>query len=81
MEKFVVLKMDWKDLEKMGYDSVTDYCRYLVEADPENLPGRIEMYRGEMLCLSVFDVKEASELEPRGRGGFQKYRQKGRKAP
>ncbi len=71
MEKFIVLKMDFKDLEEQGYASITDYCRFLVKEGKE-LPGRIEIYRGEMLCLSVNNVKIAATLEPTG-SGFKKY--------
>lgn len=86
METFNVLKITWDELEKMGYPSVTDYCRVLVkEKDLYDmgggpgklkeitLPDRIEIYRGDMLCMTVTDVAEAAKLEP-APVGFRKYR-------
>lgn len=71
MERFVVTKMTWDELEALGYTSVTDYCRFLIKGKKE-IPDRIEVYRGEMLCISVNNVKLAATLEPTGRG-WQKY--------
>ena len=71
-ERFVIEKVTWKDLEESGYASVTDYCRYLIKNHPEDLPSRIEIYRGEMLCMTVTDVTLAAKLEP-ATYGFQKY--------
>lgn len=86
MITFEVLKITWDELETMGYASVTDYCRYLVseyelyqmgggpgKLKEVRLPDRIEIYRGEMLCMTVTDVVEAAKLEPAD-GGFVKYR-------
>lgn len=64
-EQFIVEKTTWDELEKMGYPSVTDYCRFLVKQG-KPLPGRIEVYRGDMLCFSVFDVAESAKLQPSG---------------
>lgn len=73
METFEVLKITWDELEKLGYASVTDYCRVLVKFKKgKKLPDRIEIYRGEMLCMTVTDVSEAAKLEPTGTG-FTKY--------
>lgn len=72
-EQFIVEKTTWDELEKMGYPSVTDYCRFLVK-EGKPLPGRIEVYRGEMLCFSVFDVAESAKLQPSGTSqGFVAY--------
>lgn len=74
METFEVLKITWDELEKLGYASVTDYCRVLVKFKKgKKLPDRIEIYRGEMLCMTVTDVAEAAKLEPDA-VGFRKYR-------
>jgi hypothetical protein len=72
-ERFIVEKIEAKDLEKAGYVSITDYCRYLVDNHPEDLPSRIEIYRGEMLCITVPNVSVAAELEPAG-VGFRQHR-------
>lgn len=61
MERFEVLRTTWDELEAAGYVSVTDYCRFLVK-QPDPLPNRIEVYRGEMLCMTVTDVAEAAKL-------------------
>lgn len=67
MIEFKVIKTDWDELEKLGYVSVTDYCRHLVKQG-DKLPDRIEVYRGEMLCITVTDVAVAATLEPTGLG-------------
>lgn len=72
IEKFIVTKTTWDELSKLGYASVTDYCRFLVENQPNDLPDRIEVYRGDMLCFSVFNVSEAAKWEPNG-VDFVKY--------
>src|SRR6185436_17052378 len=71
-ERFIVEKFEWKDLEEAGYASVTDYCRYLVANHPTDLPNRLEIYRGEMLCMTVTDVTIAATLEPSS-DGWTKY--------
>lgn len=68
---FEVLKIDFEELERCGYASITDYCRFLI-AQGGKLPERIEVYRGEMLCLVVSDVALAATLEPTGTG-WTKY--------
>lgn len=58
--------------DELGYASVTDYCRDLVKTR-DNLDGvRIELFRGEMLCLTVNDIKYAATMQPTGRG-WTKY--------
>lgn len=71
MKIFTVLKMDFKDLEEGGYTSITDYCRDIVK-EGKDLPDRIEVYKGEMLCLTVSDVGLAATLQPTSRG-WKKY--------
>lgn len=68
MEKFIVTKTTWDELESLGYASVTDYCRDLVKDPKTPLPDRIEIYRGEMLCMTVTNVLEASKVQPSGIG-------------
>lgn len=53
------ITFDW--LEANKYPSVTDYCRDLVDA--KSPVETLEVYRGEMLCLTV-DVKRAAKLMP-----------------
>lgn len=72
METFNVLKTTWKELEDLGYTSVTDYCRMLI-AEKKPIPDRIEIYRGEMLCMTVTSVTEAAKIEPSSKG-WRKYR-------
>lgn len=69
------LRISFEILEQWGH-SVTDYCRHLVETIPEDkLDFKIEVYRGDMLCLIVNDIKEAATLEPDvGSAGWRKYR-------
>lgn len=70
-KEFIVEKITFEDLEKAGYASVTDYCRYLVKKE-KDIPDRIEIYRGEMLCLSVNNVSLAATIEPTS-SGWKKY--------
>jgi hypothetical protein len=46
--------------EEIGYLNVPQYCRKLI--DEENYPKTLEIYRGDMLCLTV-DVEGASRLK------------------
>ena len=69
------LKVTFKGLEKMGFESVTDYCRALMkEPDPYGIfpETKVEVYRDNMLCLTVSSVAYGAGIEPTGRG-FQKY--------
>lgn len=64
------ITFDW--LEEHDFASVTDYCRALVrfhKNDPEFLKNKtVEVYRGEMLCLTVKDINAAARLEPTSSG-------------
>lgn len=70
------IKTTFDGLEEMGFESVTDFCRALIkepgpyEVSPET---KIEVYRGDMLCLTVNDIRKAAKLRPTG-VGFTKYR-------
>lgn len=66
-------KITFDELEEMGYPSVTDWCRALVSHNNITEEDTIEVYRGDMLCLTVTDIKAASGLYPDG-VGFKKYR-------
>jgi hypothetical protein len=69
------LKITFAQLEKMGFESVTDYCRALMkEPDPYGVfpETKIEVYRGDMLCLTVSSVEYGATQEPRS-DGWQKY--------
>ena len=59
------MRIDFKYLEDNSYASVTDYCRVLVKN--KNYDKTLEVYRGEMLCLTV-DVEKAAKLEPTDTG-------------
>lgn len=50
------MKIDFEDMS--GYN-VPKYCRKIMKG--ENYPETLEIYRGEMLCLTV-DVVGASKL-------------------
>ena len=56
------ITFDW--LEEHGYESVTDYCRELMKDPGPWLGDKIEVYRGNMLCLTVTDIKAAAKLIP-----------------
>lgn len=76
------MKITFKDLEDLKCPSVTDYCRLLVKENDEwcmgggpgklrgepELPSTIEVYRGDMLCLTVTDVRKAATIMPTGIG-------------
>lgn len=54
------MRIDFKYLEDNKYNSVTDYCRVLVKQ--EDYPKTLNVYRGDMLCLTV-DVAKAALLD------------------
>lgn len=63
------MKITFKDLEDSNCPSVTDYCRLLLSENLRDYTGEIiEVYRGEMLCLTITDITAAATLEPTGEG-------------
>lgn len=64
-EKFIIEKTTWDELASLGYASVTDYCRFLVK-EGKKLPDRIEIYRGDMLCMTIPNVAATALVEPEG---------------
>lgn len=75
-----VITVTWDQLEGDGYPSVTDFCRYLVSTGGKFEGIRIEVYRDDMLCLTVHDIYKAAKLEPTD-GGWRKYRTPEEKYP
>lgn len=59
-----MIKITFDELEKGKWPSVTDYCRYLVSIN--SAAETVEVYRGDMLCLIVTDIKKAATLQPTG---------------
>lgn len=51
------MKIDFKDMN--GFDAAR-YCRKIMKE--EGYPKTLEIYRGDMLCLTV-DVEKASKLK------------------
>lgn len=49
-------------IEELGEQSITDYCRQLVK-DQFHPDTRVEVYKGEMLCLIVTNIEEAAKLK------------------
>lgn len=75
----MVIKITFDLLEAEGCESVTDYCRKIIEEDEwDYTDSTIEVYRGDMLCLTVTDIHEAAKLEP-GITNWRPYRGKGKK--
>lgn len=78
-----IIKVTFQELEEKGFPSVTDYCRDLVKnfgyqtGTLEN--SVIHIYRGDMLCLIVNNIKEAAKLMP-GESGWRKFDKTRRKA-
>lgn len=66
------IKTNWKWLEDNGYPSVTDFCRYAVGSGVYPLNTSVEVYRGEMLCLTVSSLEYGAKYMPTGIG-FEKY--------
>lgn len=60
------ITFDW--LEAEGYPSVTDFCRDLVKDHQDEEITSIEVYRGDMLCLTVTDIRKAATLQPTDNG-------------
>lgn len=70
-----IVTTTFEDLKRMGHPSVTDYCRELMQLNPERYAEMsVEIRRGETVCLTVRSVKEGSELEPDPSYGFRRYR-------
>lgn len=67
-------------LKEAEMESVTDFCRWLIEKDLEVEDSLVEVYRGEMLCLIVNDIRAAAEVEPEGTR-WRKYRPEKRGEP
>ena len=63
-----VIDITFTFLEEEGYSSVTDFCRYLVSTGGKFENTKIHVYRGEMLCLIVNNIYEASKLTVRENG-------------
>lgn len=74
------IKISFKDLEDSNCQSVTDYCRLLVSENFVDLDQTLEVYRGDMLCLIVNNIKQAAELYPEG-ATFRKWRPRDRAEP
>lgn len=63
------INISFNELEEMGYESVTDYCRFLVKTDRDLTDEtEIHVYRDTMRCLTVNNIKEAAKLYPTGTG-------------
>jgi len=77
------MKITFNWLEENDYASVTDYCRELVrfhKNDPDYLKNEaIEVYRGDMLCLTVSDIEKAATIMPHN-NRWAKYDKTCRKA-
>lgn len=69
-----IIETTFDMLERENYESVTDFCRYLISTGGRFENIQIHVYRGDMLCLKVNDIYKASQLYPRDRGGWQKHR-------
>lgn len=66
------LRITFKELEDLGCSSITDYCRLLMNQSVRFADASVEVYRGDMLCLTVTNIAEGAKLEPTG-VGFAKY--------
>lgn len=64
-------------IEDLNNQSVTDYCRQLVK-DQFHPETRVEVYRGDMLCLIVTNIEEAAKIMPKD-GRWVKFDPKRRK--
>lgn len=56
------MKITFDFLEEQGFEGVCDYCRFLIKNANYPLDDKIEVYRGDMLCLTVTDIYAASKL-------------------
>lgn len=68
-EKVILITFDW--LKENKYVGVTDYCRYLV-AENKFLDCHIHVYRADVLCLIVNDIKKAATIMAAD-GEWRKY--------
>lgn len=61
------IKITFKQLEDWNCASVTDYCRLLISENKRDYSGdTVEVYRGDMLCLTVTDISTTAKLQPNG---------------
>ena len=71
----VVVQVDY--LEDHGFESATDYARFLMRLNPERYGKmKLKTYRGEMLCLTFSSVKYASTITATNEQGWKPYRGK-----
>lgn len=71
-----MIEITFDFLRKEGYAGVTDFCRYLLTTPGKFENTHIHVYRGDMLCLIVKDIKKAATIEADGYK-WRKYRKKG----
>lgn len=58
----MIITTDW--LEDNDYNSVTDFCRYLVTTGIKD--GSIEVYRNEVISYTVSSIYTAAKFKPDG---------------
>lgn len=59
------ITITFDELERQKHSSVTDYCRFLMELNPERYQDMsVAVYRGKMKCLTVSSVKYGASVEP-----------------
>jgi len=75
-----IVKTTFKELEELGCQSVTDYCRLMMNQSVLFANASVEVYRGDMLCLTVSSVKEGAKIQP-GITEWDKYDKRRNKGP
>mgnify|MGYP001599471946 CR=1 FL=1 len=70
-----MIEITFQFLEEEGYESVNDFCRYLVSTGGDFEGSKLHVYRGDMLCLIVSDIPAAAKIQPTGTG-WETYRSK-----
>lgn len=68
-----VLKLTFEEINQLGFEELTDYCRSLMEAGCYSPSTRVELYRGDTLCLVAKRIDEAAKVKVDGIY-FKKYR-------
>lgn len=76
----IVITFD--DLSTMKHESVTDYCRALMKENEDKYKKEaVEVYRDQMLCLTVNSVEEGAKLDVKENAKvgpyFTKYKELG----
>lgn len=59
-----VVKTTWDEMESLGCEYAGAYCRLLMKQSVLFADARLEVYRGDMLCMTFSTIAENAKLRP-----------------